>query len=359
MIEIDGSYGEGGGQILRTALSLSCLFKKPFRIFNIRKGRKKPGLMPQHLTAVRAAQMISAADVTGDYAGSAELVFSPGEVKGGDFFFDIGTAGSTSLVLQTLIPSLVFLGNPLSVDREESRQEEPHQKTSVTLKGGTHVPFSPSYDYLAGVFSHFLKEIGIKIEFVIESYGFYPKGGGKIRAYIYPTKDIRSLKILERGRLLALKGCSGVGNLPLSIAERQKNSMIEKIKSGMDSGYPVEIELLNVPTPGQGTFTYLQSDFENAVAGFTSLGERGKRAETVGDEVAADFFRYYSTGSALEPHIADQIVLYLSLSREKSVFSTSAISRHLMTNLWVIGLFHTYHYAVEGDVGSPGKVEIN
>ena len=215
MIEIDGSYREGGGQILRTALSLSCLFQKPFRIFNIRKGRKKPGLMPQHLTCVRASQLIANAKVKGDDVGSTELLFSPGEVKSGDFFFDIGTAGSTSLVLQTVIPSLIFS----------------KAKTTVTLKGGTHVPFSPSYDYLAGVFSSFLKKIGVNIKLSIESYGFYPKGGGKVRAEILPVQEIKSLKIAARGNILRMSGYSGVGNLPFSIAERQKNALVERVHS--------------------------------------------------------------------------------------------------------------------------------
>ncbi|MCX5718395.1 MAG: RNA 3'-phosphate cyclase, partial [Nitrospirae bacterium] len=148
MIEIDGNYGEGGGQILRTALSLSCLYKKPFRIVNIRKGRKRPGLMPQHLIAVRAGQLLSAAEVKGDYPGSTELIFSPHSIKGGDFFFDIGTAGSTSLVLQTLIPALVFS----------------EVKNTVVLKGGTHVPYSPSFHYLEKVFIPVLKRLEIDIQ---------------------------------------------------------------------------------------------------------------------------------------------------------------------------------------------------
>jgi RNA 3'-terminal phosphate cyclase (ATP) len=344
MIEIDGSYGEGGGQILRTALSLSCLIKKPFRIFNIRKGRKKPGLMPQHITCVRAAQLLSNAEVNGDQKGSTELVFSPGEVKGGEFFFDIGTAGSTSLVLQTIIPSLVFSKG----------------KSTVILKGGTHVPFSPSFHYLDRIFAYFLKKIGIDIHLSIESYGFYPKGGGKVKAEVFPAKDIKPLNIPERGQISNLKGYSGVGNLPLSIAERQKNAMLEKIHSKIkDLKCPIDIELLNASTPGQGTFVFLLSETKNSVAGFTSLGERGKRAEVVGEEAAIEFLKYYPVNSAIDSHLSDQIVLYLSLCKEESVFTTSCITQHVLTNLWVIGLFHEFRYSVEGEIGKPGTVKIN
>jgi RNA 3'-terminal phosphate cyclase (ATP) len=344
MIEIDGSFGEGGGQILRTALSLSCLFKKPFRIFNIRKGRKKPGLMPQHITCVRATQLLSNAEVKGNQKGSTELVFLPGEVKGGDFFFDIGTAGSTSLVLQTIIPSLIFSKG----------------KSTIILKGGTHVPFSPSFHYLDRIFAYFLKNIGIDIHLSIESYGFYPKGGGKVKAEVFPAKDIKPLNILGRGQILNLKGYSGVGNLPLSIAERQKNAVLEKIHSGIkDILYPVDIELLSVPTPGQGTFVFLLSETKNSVAGFTSLGERGKRAEVVGEEAASEFLKYYPENSALDPHLSDQIVLYLSLCKEGSAFTTSFITQHVLTNLWVIWLFHEFRYSVEGEIGKPGTVKIN
>ncbi len=170
--------------------------------------------MPQHLTCVRASQLIANAKVKGDDVGSTELLFSPGEVKGGDFFFDIGTAGSTSLVLQTVIPlSHIF-----------KSKDYPY-----TLKGGTHVPFSPSYDYLAGVFSSFLKNIGVNIKLSIESYGFYPKGGGKVRAEILPVQEIKPLRIAARGNILRMSGYSGVGNLPFSIADRQKNALLEKL----------------------------------------------------------------------------------------------------------------------------------
>ena len=343
MIEIDGSYGEGGGQIIRTALSLSCLLKKSFRIFNIRKKRKKPGLMPQHLTCVKAAQLITDAEVTGAYAGSSELLFSPHEVKGGYFSFDIGTAGSTSLVFQTLIPALAFS----------------QQKTTLTLKGGTHVPLSPSFHYLSNVFVHFLGQLGIKVQLAIESYGFYPRGGGIVRAEIFHVKNIKPLRIMERGNILQITGYSAVGNLPLSIAERQKDAFANKINREIKNNNAcLIIELVEVPSIGQGTFVYLEARSEDSVAGFTALGARGKKAEVVGEEAAEEFVKYYTTGAALDYHIADQIVLYLSLCSEESRFTTSSITNHLLTNLWVINLFHGIQYSIEGEVGEKGMVKI-
>lgn len=343
MIEIDGSFGEGGGQILRTALSLSCLRKKPFRIYNIRRNRKKPGLMPQHLVCIKAAQLISGAEVSGDNLGSTELLFKPNEVKGGDFLFDIGTAGSTSLVLQTLIPSLIFSDT----------------KSTITLKGGTHVPFSPSYDYVAYVFLSLLKEMGLRVDTKIESYGFYPKGGGRIKADIYPAKDLAPLNITERGNIKALTVYSGVGNLPLLIAERQRDALLNTLVSNIkDIKFTVNTELMNVQTPAQGTFVYLHAKTENSVAGFTSLGERGKKAELVGEEAAAEFISYYFSGAAFDQHLADQIVLYLSMAKSESVFTAARITEHLITNLNIISMFHEFQYKIEGEKGSPGTVKI-
>ncbi len=343
MIEIDGSYGEGGGQILRSALSLSCLTGKPFRIVNIRKGRKKPGLMPQHLVSVRAAKAISAADVSGDRVGSVDLVFSPGPVLGGDLSLDVGTAGSTLLVLQTVLPALAFAGT----------------RTVVTVRGGTHVPFSPTYHYAAFVLLPMLSRIGVRVSLDIRSYGFYPTGGGEVIAEITPVEEIRPVRLPERGKALCVKGWSGAGNLPMSIAVRQRDAALDAIRRRFAGDpFPVGIELLSAPTPGQGTFLFLCVETENAVAGFASLGERGKRAEDVGKEAVSDLADYLETGAALDPHLPDQLALYLALCREESFFTTSRLTHHLATNLWTIGRFRALAYSIEGETGGPGSVRI-
>jgi RNA 3'-terminal phosphate cyclase (ATP) len=264
--------------------------------------------------------------------------------QGGSFFFDIGTAGSTMLVLQTLIPALIFSKG----------------RTELILKGGTHVPFSPSFHYVNEIFVPFLERLGIRIALGIESCGFYPKGGGKIRAEIFPAKRIKPLTIVERGRLVALKGCSGVANLPLSIAERQRTALLEKIHTEIkDLRCPEAVDLIDASSSGEGTFVFLKSESEHSLAGFTSLGERGKKAEAVGEEAAAAFLDHYSSDAALDPHLADQLVLYLSLCNGGSEFTASRITQHLLTNLWVIGLFSEFKYSVEGKIGKPGRVKIN
>ncbi len=340
-IEIDGSFGEGGGQILRTSLSLSCVTGRPLHLYNIRKGRRRPGLMPQHLTVVRALSIVSGGRTDGDEKGSLDLRFIPGQVRAGHYRFDIGTAGSTTLVLQALIP-------PLMLQQGAS---------GITLSGGTHVPHSPSFHYIRDVFLYFLEMLGIHVSAGIERFGFYPEGGGRIWAEVRPVKEIRGIFIRERGRLLSVKGCSGVSSLPLGIAERQKQSALEILKT-CSPEIDIDIETVTVPSVGKGTFIFLKLVAENTVAGFSSLGERGKRAEDVGREVAAAALSHIQSRASLDPCMADQLVLYLALSGKESSFTTSRITRHLITNLHVIKAFTGIGYRIGGAPGEPGTVDI-
>lgn len=354
MIEIDGSFGEGGGQVLRTALSLSCHFKQPFRIFHIRANRKNPGLMPQHATCVTAAQLISDAEVKGNSIGSSELVFIPGQVKGCHLAFDIGTAGSTSLVLQTILLPLCF------ADRE----------SDITIRGGTHVPWSPPFHYLKDVFLPLLKNSGIDVCLDIERWGFYPKGGGVIKALVKPIKAMIPVLLEKRGGMKSLKGISAVVNLPFSIAERQKTSAQEILKS---NDLQADIDVLSAPGIGQGTFFFLLAEFgksaaeppsftktvETSVAGFSSLGQRGKKAEDVGKEAAGECIRFLQRNVPVDKRLADQIVPYLALAHEKSSFSTDEITKHILTNIWVIKKFLPVQITVSGKEGEKGNITIS
>ncbi len=339
MIEIDGSYGEAGGQILRTALALSCILERPFRMFNIRKGRSKPGLMPQHLMCVRALAAICGASVKGDEVGAVELIFIPSNPGPGNYEFDIGTAGSTSLLLQAIFPPLVFAG----------------KKSSVTVNGGTHVPFSPPFHYISEVFVPALHRLGIGLHVSVERYGFYPKGGGKVRVEVLPSQGVKAMNIIVRGEIEKITGISGVVNLPLSIAERQKNAAIETLSA---HGLNAQIDLLGAEAFGRGTFVFLKAEAEGCIAGFSALGERGKKAETVGREAAEELIGYYRTDACLDPHLADQIVLYLAFAGGPSSFTTSRVTGHLLTNLWAIEKFTGLNYSIEGAKGKPGKVAI-
>jgi len=339
MLEIDGSLGEAGGQILRTALSLSCLLKRPFRIFNIRKNRRRPGLMPQHLMCVHALARMTDAAVRGDLPGSAELVYEPSETKPGTYLFDIGTAGSTTLLLQAVLPPLIFA----------------QKESFITLKGGTHVPFSPPYNFISEVFLPALGRLGIGVRCGIERYGFYPKGGGEIRFGVIPSPIVRGIDLTMRGDKSMVTGVSAVSNLPISIAVRQKNAAI-KLLSG--SGIKARIDVLEAPSYGKGTFLFLKAVSGECTAGFSSLGAIGKRAETVGEEAAGELAAYASAMSCLDPHLADQILLYLALAEGKSAFKTSRITNHLLTNIKVIEDFLGPVCSLEGEEDGAGTVHI-
>jgi RNA 3'-terminal phosphate cyclase (ATP) len=343
LLHIDGSFGEGGGQILRTSLALSSVLGKPIEITNIRKARKKPGLRPQHLTAVMAAASIARAEVRGAELSSTALQFRPDRTSGGTYHFDVsekkGSAGSVNLVLQTILLPLCFAV----------------QASLVTVKGGTHVPWSPSYHYLSSIVAPLLFRLGVKAEFSIASWGWYPIGGGHVSARITPARELRPLTIIERGKLLRVTGISAVSNLPNHIAARQRDRALA-ILSRQDIDASIEIQ--TAPSPGKGSFLFLTAEFEHLPAGFGSLGAIGKRAEEVADEACKELLSHLSANGALDPHLADQIVPWFAFCRGKSEFTTSRVTRHLLTNLWVVRQFLDIDVRVEGSEGEEGRVSI-
>jgi RNA 3'-terminal phosphate cyclase (ATP) len=342
VIEIDGSHGEGGGQILRTALALSCITGAPFRLVNLRRGRPRPGLQPQHLASVRAAGAVCDARVLGEAKGSTELVFHPGPIRGGDFALDVGTAGSVTLVLQTLVPALLFAGRP----------------GRVRLTGGTHVPWSPSYDYLAEVFAPALSRLGGRVGLAIARHGFYPAGGGAVSAEVQPAARLRPLIVTEEGGLVRIGGTSAVGRLPLSIAARQREAAIALLRGRLGDRVPLEIETRAVASRTPGTFIFLRAESPSWTAGFCAVGAPGKRAEAVGEEAALALLSHAGSGAPVDPHLADQLVPYLAVADGDSEIATSCLTRHLMTNLWTAGRFLPVRYEVTGKEGAPGRVRV-
>jgi RNA 3'-terminal phosphate cyclase (ATP) len=321
LISIDGSYGEGGGQILRTALALSSLLEAPFEIHHIRAGRKRPGLAPQHLMAVKAVAEITSAQVQGAEIGSGRLVFRPRELKPGNYRFDIGTAGSAALVLQAVLPGLAFAETP----------------STITITGGTHLPWSPSFHYLRDVFVPSLSEPGPRVSLEIRNWGWFPKGGGEIRATIHPCTRIAPTRKMERGELKELHVLSAAGRLPISIAERQRDRALSVLAG---RGYfSARGEALGVSSASPGTVVFIKAGFREGKAGFTSLGKKGKPAEEVAEEACDEFFKFMASGGSFDKHLPDQLLLYLSLAQGRSCVALQEVTRHLETNSWVIRRF--------------------
>lgn len=339
MVTIDGSTGEGGGQILRTALSLSMISGKPFLIENIRLNRSVPGLRPQHLAAVKLAARIASAETTGDELGSKTLYFAPGQIKSGVYSCDIGTAGSTSLLLQA-----VFF--PLALQTSRS---------TLSLRGGTHVPASPSYHFLSEIWLQAVSQLGISCEIVLQKAGYYPAGGGQIFTRIKPCEKIHPINRLERGPLKRVRGYAGVSNLDTEIATRMKHQILRRIEPVHRD---VKINIVDLPSPGPGAFIFLMAEHEQSKYGFCGIGKKGKRAEIVANEVVDEFFATLRAPGAIDMHLSDQILLPLALSDGSSVFSTPVVTTHLLTNAAMISKFIPTAIEIQGEIGAPGHISI-
>lgn len=344
ILSIDGSYGEGGGQILRSSLALSCITGRLIRITNIRAGRRpKPGLLPQHLTAARAAATISGAKLSGDAVGSMTLEFAPGHAISGNYTFDVSeikaSAGSTGLIFQTVFLPLLFANG----------------QSRITLGGGTHNPFAPTFNYVCDVFLAAMERMGARCWIRMEKAGYYPIGGGEVKVQIEPVKSLRPLDLTVRGELQHVFCTSAVSNLPMDIANRQLDRGLMRIHA---MGVPADGEAVDYPSPGKGTTFFILAQYANVTAGFSSLGKLGKPAEKVADDACEEFRRYHATEGAIDPHLADQLVLPLALASGPSRFATSRVTRHLLTNIWVAQQFLPARFEVIGTEGQSGAVSV-
>jgi RNA 3'-terminal phosphate cyclase (ATP) len=338
IIEIDGSFGEGGGQILRTSLALALLTGKPFHLRNLRARRQKPGLQPQHLMSVRAAAEVGQAKLRGAALGSCDLTFEPGEVRPGKYTFDIRTAGATGLVLHTVYLPLALRGG---------------EPSEVTLIGGTHVSTSPSFHFLDGTWRPYLAAMGLRVGLRMQRPGFYPRGGGVVEAFLQPCPGLRGLTLLERGAV-QVTGVSAVAGLDVGIARRQARRATHRLSQ---EGLEVRIDEEHWPG-GPGSVLALELDTAPAPTVFVALGARGKPAEAVADEAVDQVSAYLAAGAPVDVHSADQIVLPLALAEGPSAYRAAAISLHLTTNVAVIGLFVEREITCEGEMGQPGVVRV-
>jgi RNA 3'-terminal phosphate cyclase (ATP) len=321
-VELDGSRGEGGGQILRTALTLSLMTSRPFRMIKIRANRSRPGLRPQHCKAIEAAAELAQADVCGAKPGAHELTFIPGEYKPRDLSIDIGTAGSTSLVLQTLHLPLA------------TRSSQP---VRLALTGGTFNPKAPAFTFLASTWRAHLAELGMPVSLSMPAAGFYPRGGGYLEAWIQPAMP-RAMLMSARGPLKGVIGTAGVSNLSDEIAHRMRDHAVERL---LAHGISADIELVSWPSPGQGAAISLTAEYEKCTpASFIGLGERGKRSGLVADEAVDELLAFHAVNqAAVDPYSADQILLPLAIGTGRSEFTVSAITDHLRTNAQTICAF--------------------
>jgi RNA 3'-phosphate cyclase len=340
MIELDGSQGEGGGQILRTSLALSLITGRAFHLRNLRARRDKPGLQPQHLMSVQAAATIGQASTRGAALRSRDLVFEPGRVQPGAYHFAIGTAGNTGLVLQTIYLPLALASAP----------------SAIVIEGGTHVKASPCFQFLQTTWRAYLQHIGISIDLHMRRSGFYPRGGGLIEADIAPCPAVHGLRLDGIEPVRSVSGFSAVAGLPEHILHRQA----QRAREGLEKlGLAVELREETWPG-GPGTAVGIELPTAPAPTLVFALGQRGKPAEHVADEAVAQAAAFLAREPlGVDEHSADQIVLALVLAKEPSHFPVASVSSHLLTNVDVIARFIDRTIMLVGRKGEPGMVRMD
>ncbi len=335
-VEIDGSYGEGGGQIVRTAVALSVITGKAVRITKIRAGRPNPGLRPQHLHAILALKELSGARVKGAEVGSAELEFIPGEARARQIRVPIKTAGSTTLVLQALLPAMAFTGG------------------SFEITGGTDVPWSPPVDYLKHVTLFALAKMGLNGEIEVKRRGHYPRGGGLVVGSVEPWEEKKPLVALKWAKIERFAGVSHATNLPAHVAERQARAAEERLRRAYSAPVRIEREISRSLGPGSGIVVWAETD--GLRLGGDALGKRGKPAEKVGREAADELITSLESRAAVDRFLGDQLIPFLAFAGGE--VGVAEITNHLITNVWVVERFLGKTFEVEGEVGKRGVVRV-
>ncbi len=317
MLHINGSQGEGGGQILRTSLTMAMVTGTDIKIENIRAGRAKPGLMRQHMACVKAAQQICGAEVSGVKVGSTSIIFKPRAIQAGEYEFSVGTAGSTMLIFQTVLPALAMVN-------DESR---------LKFHGGTHNMMAPSFDFIALAFAPVMKRLGVDIEMKLHRHGFYPQGGGEWGAVIKPSGSIKMLELTKTGGLISKEAVVTSSNIPEHIAERELREISKRC--GWSTA---ELRSENVKCLGSGNILSLRLHYEKHSEVTEYVGKVGLSAERVARNAVRNMRRYQSNGAVVGEHLADQLMLPMAIG-EGGVFRSLKPSLHSTTNRDVIHLF--------------------
>ena len=334
MLQIDGSVGEGGGQIIRTAIALAAITGKEVEITNIRANRPKPGLSAQHLHAVKAVEHLVGGQTEGLELRSTRLTFSPGALKGFMGEIDIGTAGSITLLLQCLIPVALF------ADRE----------TSVKITGGTDVNWSPPIDFYRNVFLPALREMSCNVRLDSKRRGYYPKGDGLVDVHVTPIEQIDGFACKKNEHSGVIEGISHSSGLPAHVTERQASAAKQALnEAGYDTKIKTEIEERTTRTTGSGIT--LWCGYKSGSA----LGERGKRAELVGEEAAHVILRELKAPSTVDVHLADQLIPYIAFAKDKSEIRVREMTKHLETNIYITQQFLDVEFEIEKERTKEGK----
>jgi RNA 3'-terminal phosphate cyclase (ATP) len=337
MLVIDGSHGEGGGQILRSALSLAAIMGRPVRVERIRAGRPRPGLAAQHVTAARAVAAVCGGVLEGDELESQTLTLTPdGALHAGDYLFDVaaaregGSAGAVTLVLQTVLLPLALADGT----------------STIELHGGTHMAWSPSFHYARDTWLPVLARMGVTADIELIRWGWYPVGGGAIRARIEGRAgpSLTPLTLVDRGSLQGVRGLAIAANLPAHIAQRMTDRALALLAA---AGMSAEIRPRRVRAPCAGAGIFLTATYEHGVAGFTGLGKRGKASETVAEEAVAALLAHRDSGAAVDTHLADQLILPAALADGETVYTVERVNRHLETSAWLIERFGIARVRIE------------